>query len=176
MMDRGSPLRTKLCDRIVSQFKHNVSQHKIAKNLGLSPSTVHNIVKIFRESGEIIVCKGQGQKLLLNARNHQALRRYCLRNRHATMMDMVTWAQEYFGKSLVLNTVHHCIKKCSLKLYYAKRKAFIHFAQKSHQVLWARSHLRWMERQWKRVLWSGESTFQLVFWKNRRRILRPKDQ
>ena len=30
--------------------KDNVSQRKTAKNLGLSPSTVHNIVKIFRES------------------------------------------------------------------------------------------------------------------------------
>ena len=28
-------------------------------------------------------------------------------------------------------------------------------------VLWARSHLRWTGRQWKSVLWSDESTFQL---------------
>ena len=61
-MGHGSPLCAKLCERIVSQFKDNVSQCKIAKNLGLSPSTVHNIVKIFRESGEILVRKGQGRE------------------------------------------------------------------------------------------------------------------
>ena len=121
-MGCGSPLCAKLCERIVSQFKDNVSQRKIANNLGLSPSTVHNIVKRFRESGEISVRKGQGRKPLLNARDHRALRRYCLRNRHATMMDIATWAQEYFGKSLSLNTVRRCIKKCNLKLYYAKRQ------------------------------------------------------
>ena len=175
-MGHGSPLCAKLCERIVSQFKDNVSQRKIANNLGLSPSTVHNIVKRFRESGEISVRKGQGRKPLLNARDHRALRRYCLRNRHATMMDIATWAREYFGKSLSLNTVHRCIKKCNLKLYYAKRKAFINFAQKRRRVLWARSHLRWTERQWKCVLWSDESTFQLVFGKNGRRILRAKDE
>ena len=37
-----------------------MSQRKTAKNVGLSPSTVQNIVKIFRESGEIWVCKSQG--------------------------------------------------------------------------------------------------------------------
>ena len=42
------------------------------------------------------------------------------------------------------------------------------------QVLWARSHVRWTERQWKRVLWSDESTFQLGFWKNG--CLRAKDE
>ena len=38
------------------------------------------------------------------------------------MMDIATWAREHFGKSLSLNTVRRCIKKCNLKLYYAKRK------------------------------------------------------
>ena len=69
--------------------------------------------------------KDQGWKPLLNVHDHQAHRRYSLRNRHATMMDTATWAREYFGKSLLLNTVHRCIQKCNLKLNYEKRKAFI---------------------------------------------------
>ena len=44
-------------------------------------------------------------------------------------------------------------------MYYAKSKAFINFAQKRRQVLWAWSHLRRTKRQWKRVLWSDESRF-----------------
>ena len=40
-----------------------------------------------------------------------------------------------------LNTVRRCINKCYLKLYYAKRKAFINFEQKRHkfsgpEVIW----------------------------------------
>ena len=95
-MGRGSPLCAKLLERIVRQFKDNVSQCKIAKNLGLSPFTVHNIVKRFRESGEILVRKGQGRKPLLNARDHRALRRYRLRNRHdATMMDHMSTLENH---------------------------------------------------------------------------------
>ena len=96
-MGRGSLLCAKLCERIVSQLKVNVSQHKIAKNLGLSPSTVHNIVKWFRESGEVSVHKGQGQKPLLNARDSGG----------------IVW-------ETVMILSCHCIKKCNLKMYYAE--------------------------------------------------------
>ena len=61
-------------------------------------------------------------------------------------------------------------------MYYAKRKAFINFAPKHRRVLWARSHLRWTKRQWECVLWSDVSTFQLVFGKRRRWILRIRNE
>ncbi len=63
-MGRGSPL----CERvqIVECFKHNVPQCQIAKALQISSSTVHNIIKKFRETGEISVRKGQGQRPLLD--------------------------------------------------------------------------------------------------------------
>ena len=51
------------------------------------------------------------------------------------------------------------------------KEAFIKFAQKRHQVLWAQSHLRWTKKNY-----VNESTFQLVFGKNGRRILRAKDE
>ena len=52
---------------------------------------------------------------------------------------------------------HSTLKKCSLKLDYEKRKAPINLVQKRRRVLWARSHLRWTEIQWKHVFWSDES-------------------
>ena len=44
------------------KFKNNVSKCTNARNWGISSSTVHNITKRFRESGEISACKQQGQK------------------------------------------------------------------------------------------------------------------
>ena len=82
-MGLGSPLCVKLHERIVSQFKDNVSQRGITKNLGLSPSTVQNIVKRSRESGELLLRKKV--KLLLNAREHRALRQYCYHDGHSYM-------------------------------------------------------------------------------------------
>ena len=61
-----------------------------------------------------------------------------------------------------LNTVHGCIQKCELKLYPTRRKPYISSVQNHGPVLWTPAHLRWTERQWTRVLWSDESTFQLL--------------
>jgi len=60
------------------QFKNHISQYKIAKNVGPSPSTIHNIVKRFRESREISV--NRARKPLLNVLDLRTLRWHCLRN------------------------------------------------------------------------------------------------
>ena len=106
-MGRGSPLCEQLREQIVQQFKNNVSQRAIARNLGISSSTVHNIIKRFRESGEIAARKRQGRKPTLNARDLQSLRQHCIKNRHHSVKDITTWAQEHFRKPLSVNTVLH---------------------------------------------------------------------
>ncbi len=66
-MGRGSPICERVRKKIVEYFKNNVPQHHIAKDLQISSSTVHNIIKRFRETGEISVRKGQGRRPLLDA-------------------------------------------------------------------------------------------------------------
>ncbi len=99
-MGRGSPIPPMLRRKIVEQYQKGVSQRKIAKSLKLSSSTVHNIIQRFRESGTISVRKGQGRKTILDARDLRALRRHCITYRNATVMEITTWAQEYFQKTM----------------------------------------------------------------------------
>ncbi len=138
-------------------FKNNVPQRKMGRDLDISPSTVHNIIKRFKESGGISVRKGQGRKPKLNNRDLRSLRRHCIKNRHSSISDITTWAQDYFGKPLSSTTIRSYIHKCQLKLYCAKRKPYVNSVQKRRRLLWARRHLGWTITQWKRVLWSDES-------------------
>ncbi len=50
-MGRCSPISERMRKKIVKYFKNNIPQCQIAKALQISPSTVHNIIKIFRETG-----------------------------------------------------------------------------------------------------------------------------
>ncbi len=92
----------------------------------ISSSTVHNIIKRFRESGEISVRKGQGRRPLLDAHGLRALRWHCITHRHDSVTDITKWAQEYFQKPLLVNTICRAIYRCQLKLYHAKRKLLDH--------------------------------------------------
>ena len=46
-------------EQIIKMFKNNVSQRKIGRDLDILPSTVHNIIKRFKESGGISELKGR---------------------------------------------------------------------------------------------------------------------
>ncbi len=175
-MGRGSPICERVCKKIVKYFKTNVSQHQIAKGLQISSSTVHNIIKRFRETGEISVHKGQGRRPLLDARGLRALRRHCITHRHDSVIDITKWAQEYFQKPLSVNTMRRAICRCQLKLYHAKRKPYVNIVQKCRRVLWAKAHLKWTVLKWKSVLWSDESKFDILVGNHGHRVLRAKEE
>ncbi len=132
-MGRGSPICERVRKKIVEYFKNNVPQCQTAKALQISSSTVHNIIKRFRETGEISGRKGQGRRPLLDARGHRALRRHCITHRHDSVIDITKWAQEYFQKPLSVNTICRAICRCQLKLYHAKRKPYVNMVQKLFQ-------------------------------------------
>ncbi len=110
---------------------------KIAKSLKLSSSTVHNIIQRFRESGTISVRKGQGRKTILDARDLRALRRHCITYRNATVMEITTWAQEYFQKTLSVNTIHRAIRRCRLNSI-GQKEAISKHDPEAQAFLWAK--------------------------------------
>ncbi len=174
-MGRGSPIPPMLRRKIVEQYQKGVSQRKIAKSLKLSSSTVHNIIQRFRESGTISVRKGQGRKTILDARDLRALRRHCITYRNATVMEITTWAQEYFQKTLSVNTIHRSIRRCRLKLYRSKKKPYLNMIQKRRRFIWTKAHLKWTVAKWKTVLWSDESKFEVLFGKLGCHVIRTKE-
>ncbi len=144
-MGRGSPICERVRKKIVEYFKNNVPQHQIAKALQISSSTVHNIIKRFRETGEICVCKGHGRRPLFDAHGLRALRRHCITHWHDSVIDITKCAQEYFQKPLSVNTIRRAICRCQLKLYHAKRKPYVNMVQKRRRVLWAKAPLKWFQ-------------------------------
>ncbi len=175
-MGRGSPICERLRKKIVEYFKNNAPQCQIAKALQISSSTVHNIIKRFRETGEISVRKGQSRIPLLDARGLRALRQHCITHRHDSVIDITKWAQEYFQKPLSVNTIRRAICRCQLKLYHAKRKPYVNMVRKCRRVLWAKAHLKWTVSKWKSVLWSDEFKFDILVGNHGRRVLRAKEE
>ncbi len=175
-MGRGSPICERVHKIIVEYFKNNVPQRQIAKALQISSSTVHNIIKRFRETGEISVRKGQGRRPLLDAHGLRALRRHCITHRHDSVIDITKWAQEYFQKPMSVNIIRHAIYRCQIKIYHAKKKPFVNMVQKRRRVLCAKAHLKWTVSKWKSVLWSDESKFDIPVVNQGCRALRAKEE
>ncbi len=61
-MGRGSPVCQQIREKIIECLKTSSSK-TIGRDLDISPSTVHNIIKRFKESGGISVLKDKGTSL-----------------------------------------------------------------------------------------------------------------
>lgn len=90
-ISRGSPICKKQTNKTAStqsvqQFQNIVPKCKI--DFEYLISTVHNIIKRLRESGEISVCQRQGQKSVLDVCNLQKCRGHCIENRDASVMEI----------------------------------------------------------------------------------------
>ncbi len=96
-------------------------------------------------------------------------------HQHDSVIDITKWAQEYFQKPLSVNPIRRAIFRCQLKLYHAKRKPDVNMVQKRRRVLWAKAHLKWTVSKWKCVLWSNESTFDILVGNHGRCVLRAKE-
>ncbi len=132
---------------------------------------MHNIIKRFRETGEISVRKGQSRRPWLDACGLWTLRRHCITHRHDSVIDITKWAQEYFQKPLSVNTICRAICRCQLKLYHAKRKPYVNMVQNCRRV-----HLKLTYSKWKSVLWSDESKFDILVGNHGRRVLQAKEE
>ncbi len=120
--------------------------------------------------------KGKGRRPLLDAPGLRALRRHCITHQHDSVIDITKWAQEYFQKSLSVNTIRRAICRCQLKLYHANRKSYVNMVQKRCCILWAKDHLKRTVSKWINVLWSDESKFDILVGNHGRRVLQAKEK
>ncbi len=105
-----------------------------------------------------------------------ALGRHCITHRHDSVIDITKWAQEYFQKSLLVNTTVFAICRCQLNLYHAKSKPYVNMVQKRRRVLWAKVYLKLTDSKWKSVQWSDESKFDILVGNHGRCVLRAKEE
>ncbi len=169
-MGRGSPICERVHEMIVKYFK-NVKLQRLCKSHHLQCTTS----SIDSEKLDKSLHKGQGRRPLLNTRGLQALRRHCITHQHDSIIDITKWAQEYFQKPLLVNTICRAIFRCQLKLYHTKRKPFVNMVQKCRCALWAEAHLKWTVSKWKSALWSDETKFDILVG-NHRCCVRAKEE
>ncbi len=112
----------------------------------------------------------------LNVREERVRDKALRRHWHDSVIDITKWAQEYFHKPLSVNTIHHAICRCQLKLYHAKSKPYWTWSRSAVVSCGPRLIKKWTVSKWKSVLWSDESKFDILVGNHGRRVLRAKEE
>ena len=144
---------------------------KIAEELQCSKSTAQRTCQRYLETGTTADKAKSGRPKLLSPRESRFIERKSLADRFMTAPAIAAEFQEYSQKDVSVTTVRRCLRECGLFGRVARRKPLLSAKNRRKRFLFAKQHLHWTFNDWKKVIFSDESRFQL-FYSNGRTYVR----
>ena len=103
-----------------------------------------------------------GRPRLSTPRADKKLRRICLQNRFMTSRQLSTEWCLGTGTQASSSLVRRRLIGMGLKARKAKQKPILSAAMRKKRLQWAKTHVKWSDKDWKKVIFSDESRFCTV--------------
>ncbi|CAJ0922022.1 unnamed protein product [Ranitomeya imitator] len=135
---------------------------------------VAKTIKRYKETGSHEDCPRKGRPRVTSASEEKFIRVTSLRNRRLTaaqIRDQVNATQSSSSRHISTTTVKRRLCAAGLLGKIAARKPLLRTGNKQKRLVWAKKHKEWTLDQWKSVLWSDESKFE-IFGSNHRVFVR----
>jgi transposase len=153
----GKHLPIELKGRVVGMSEAGIKQVEIAKNLDLKVSTVQTILRTLRERGTIVPRKSSGRPPTLSERDKRQLRYSVKKENLAPLRDIANQLSTTVSQRTLQRTLH----SEGMFSFVAARKPLLTEKQKKDRLDFAKKHLNWTIKQWKKVIWTDEVIFHV---------------
>ena len=158
------PKRQELTDfergEIVGLFKGKFKQSKIVEILDHPKSTVSAIIKKYREQGLTTTASRSGRPKSLTNRDNRHLVKVVKENRNKTLEEITENFNTVMNISVSSRTIQRTLHEMGYSGHAAKKKPFISEQNRKKRFGWCRMHKNWTT-EWKNIIWSDESRFEL---------------
>lgn len=145
----------------------------IAEILKVSKSSVSRTLKRQRETGSNKNKKGSGRPRKTSKRDDNRMLQISKANRFKSASDIRAEINQSLDAPVSLTTVKRRLREGGLFGRIAVKKPLLSSANKRKRLQFAKEHENWTIEQWKNVLWTDESKFEL-FGSHRRQYCRRK--
>lgn len=137
---------------VILLYNQKVKQITISNHLNIPSSTVNDIIKRYKSTGNIEANRGScgGHNRLLSIRNDRLIARECQKNPQLTARQL----QATIGTSLPpvsLSTFKNSLRRSGKMAYRPLVSPRLSKKQMKIRLEWARQHQYWTVNQWKRV-------------------------
>lgn len=157
---------------IVALLQDGRSERYVAQQHQVSNSTVHRIYTRFLETGAYTRRPGTGPQRRTNPNDDRFIVLECLRNRHATAVEIRNRLHHARNTNVSERTVRRRLEEANLT---SRRPATGPELLRRHRIArleFARNHQNWGEDEWGRILFTDESRFSLRSPDGRERVWR----
>lgn len=170
-MARKKQLTIEERQTIITLKNVGLSYREIAKKVKVSVSTVFFTIKRHSETGGNSDRKRSGRPKATTKSEDKFLRVTSLRDRRLTGQQLQAQLNSGRSKQVSVSTVKRRLRAAGLIGRVAARKPLLRHQNKTKRLSWAMKHRHWTTEDWKKVLWSDESKFQ-IFGSSRRIFVR----
>lgn len=139
------------------------SARAIARTLGRSKTAVVDIIARYKETGSTEPKSRTGRPPLLNTPDRSRLKTLVTsdieKNRRLCLSQVTTLWQTREDQVISEKTIRRALHKTGLNSCASRNKPLISAVNQQIRLQWALNHQGWKLAQWKKVLFSDESTF-----------------
>lgn len=167
-MPKTKELSIEMRALIVSNHRIGKSNRQIARELNISRQTVDYNVNKFASGGSLSNKKRSGRPVTTTPAEDRQIVMISKRNRRKTAPEIAAEVSVGRRKQISVTTVKRRLGKAGLHGRVAVRKPLLRKKNKQKRYAWAQAHKNWTVEDWKQVLWSDESKFEI--YGSRRRV------
>lgn len=135
---------------IAALADYGLGYKKIAKQLGLNPSTVRNLVERYQERGHVHDAPHSGRPTKINKTVRKQIETAVEDNPRASLSQITDLVSDL---DTARTTVDKVINLSGFRLRVPRKKPFLLPLQKEKRLDWCRGTRRWGEREWRKMIW-----------------------
>lgn len=161
---------------IITLIKEGKSQQEVAAQLKISRGCVRHAIERHAQTGSFRDKPRSGRPRCTTKRQDQLIVTTSKRNRRKTAPVIRAEINKTTNVPISLTTVKRRLRDGGLFGRVAVRKPLLRPQNKLKRLEWARNHKDWTAEDFKRVLWSDESKFEVFGTKRRIFVRRSAEQ
>lgn len=162
-------------NRIIGLLQAGQGQRQVARITGVNRSSVNRIWTRFLETGDVGRRPGQGPHRATTAREDRAIHRVSIRERFVTAREIAERVP-FQDRRVSTQTVRNRLRSRGLRARRPVRVPFLTLRHRQLRLQYARDHVHWRAREWRRVLFTDESRFCLYGNDGRSRVWRRRGE
>lgn len=170
-MPRGKPISVEKRSAVITLHQEGYSVRQIGEKVHLAKSSVDNIIKRYRTTESLDDRDRPGPSRMTTNVDDQRIVLISKRNRRLTAPQIAAEFNRDRPNAVSVSTIKRRLREANLFGRIAVRKPLLRRANRIKRLQWAKQHQHWTVEDWKNVLWTDESKFE-VFGQNRRFYVR----
>ncbi len=161
-MGKNKELNSAQRGAIVYGYLCGHSYQKIANTARCGKTTVYDVLKRLETTGATTPPKRRGPKPAFDTPTRAALKEFVTQDaehRRLCLRKITTVWNTRTGQHVSDHMVRQALKTIGLHSRIPRQKPLVSEINRQKRLEWALKHKGWTSREWRRVLWTDESTF-----------------